>query len=152
MWILGVRYKMVYMINYPLSAPLLIWWKDESSSNSILPIQRKWTAFYMHAILSYSWVSDAIQNAVLLPTDVCDCLEKSNFSHTTFPTASLTVLQTFMFLLCWIHIQSKCCSNTQRVHHEVWYSRTKFPIPFLSYFPTGKIVLSLSSSRVLQRN
>lgn len=79
MWILGVRCKMVYMINCLLSAPLLIWWKGESSSNSILPIQRKCTAFYWHTIQSYCRVSDTMQNGVLLPIDVHDYLEKSHF-------------------------------------------------------------------------
>lgn len=59
MWIVGLKYKMVYMRNC-LSIPLLIWWKDEASSNFILAIHRNWTAFHWHTIQSYSWASDTM--------------------------------------------------------------------------------------------
>lgn len=156
MWILGVRCKKVYMINCLLSAPLLIWWKDESSSNSILPIQRKWTAFYWHTIQSYSWVSDTMQNGVLLQIDVHDCLDNSNFE----PSQRGTTHYLPNSVSDWAaepYVSSLLNSRPKQVLHEHpacsspgLVSRKKFLIPFSSYFPTGTIVLDSSSSRVLQ--
>lgn len=155
MRILGVRCKMVYMINCLLSAPLLIWWKGESSSNSILPIQRKCTAFYWHTIQSYSRVSDTMQNGVLLPIDVHDYLEKSNFWPSQRGITHYLWLCLCSRPLCFF---SADLHPKQVLHkHPVCWSPdlasgTKFVVPSSSYFPTVKIVPGSSSRRVIQEN
>lgn len=63
------------MINCLLSSPLPA--DEKISSNSVLLLQRKWTGI-ISSLISGS-VTDALENTILLPMDIHDCLEKTHF-------------------------------------------------------------------------